>query len=130
MEKVLDTLNFQIRKETRNVILFLDNATVHLTSLINMYSNVKIVFFPNNTTTRLQMLDAGILQSFKTKYQKKLLRYVFASINDDLFASEIAKGIDILQTITWVTDAWKEVSVEKIKFCLAKFGITEQAAEV
>ena len=31
--------------------------------------------------------------------------YVVARINDDLFASEIAKGIDILQAITWVADA-------------------------
>ena len=36
MEKVLDTLNFQMRKERINVILFLDNAIVHATSLIDM----------------------------------------------------------------------------------------------
>ena len=40
MEKVLDTFNFQMRKEKKNVILFLDNATVHPTSLIDMYSNI------------------------------------------------------------------------------------------
>ena len=34
MEKVLDILTFQM--ERRNVILFLDNATVHPTSLIDM----------------------------------------------------------------------------------------------
>ena len=36
IEKVLDTLTFQMRKARRNVILFLDNATVHPTSLIDM----------------------------------------------------------------------------------------------
>ena len=30
--------------------------------------------------------------------------YVIARINNDLFASEIAKGIDILQAIIWVAD--------------------------
>ena len=90
MENVLDALTFQMRKETRNVILFLDNTKVHLTLLIDMYSNVKIVFLPKNTS-RLQLLDAGVIQGFKTKYRKKLLRYVVARINDDLFASEIAK---------------------------------------
>ena len=35
-EKVLDTLNFQMREERINVILFLDNAIVHTTSLIDM----------------------------------------------------------------------------------------------
>ena len=125
MEKVLDTINHQMRKQRRKVILFLDNATVHPTSLIDIYSNIKIVFLPKNTSSRLQPLDAGIIQSFKTKYRKKLMRYVIARINDDLTASEIAKGIDILQAITWVADSWKEVSVETIKNCFAKCGITD-----
>ena len=129
MKKVLDTLNHQMRKQGRKYILFLDNATVHPTSLIDMYSNIKIVFLPKNTTSRLQRLDAGIIQSFKTKYQKKLMRYVIARINDDLKASEIAKGIDILQAITWVADSWKEVSVETIKNCFAKCGITDQIGQ-
>ena len=55
--------------------------------------------------------------------------YVIALINGDLFASEIAKGIDILQAITWVADAWKEVNIERIKKCFAKCGITEQKSE-
>ena len=57
------------------------------------------------------------------------MRYVIARIDDNLFASEVAKGIDILKTITWVADAWKEFSVETIKTCFAKCGITEQSNE-
>ena len=87
MEKALNTLNFQMRKERKNVILFLDNATVNPTSLIDMYSNIKIVFLPRNKRSCLQPLNAGIIQSFKTKYRKKLMPYVTARINDDLFAS-------------------------------------------
>ena len=57
------------------------------------------------------------------------MRYVIARINDDLTASEIAKGIDILQAITWVADSWKEVSAETIKNCFAKCGITDQIGQ-
>ena len=57
------------------------------------------------------------------------MRYVIARINDDLFTSETAKGIDILQAITWVADAWNEVSVETIKNCFATCGTTEQTSE-
>ena len=130
MEKVLDTLNHQMRKQGRKVILFLDNATVHPTPLIDMYSNIKMVFLPKNTTSHLQPLDTGIIQSFKTKYRKKLMRYVIARINDDLTASEIGNGIDILQAITWAADSWKEVSVETIKNYFAKCGITDQIVKM
>ena len=95
MEKFLDTLNFQMRKERRNVILFLDNATAHPTSSTDMYSNIKTVFVSKNTqTSQLQ----PPIQSFKTKYGKKLMHYVVARINDDLFAAETAKSI--FQAIT------------------------------
>ena len=77
----------------------------------------------------MQSFDAGITQSFETKYQKKLIRYVIVLINDYLCASEITKDIDILQAITWVADTWKEVSDETIKNCFAKCGITEQTSE-
>ena len=51
------------------------------------------------------------------------MRYVIARINDDLFASEIAEGIDIFQA-SRVADAWKEGSVETIKNCLVKCVVT------
>ena len=124
MQVEIDKSNHRIRKPGRKVILFLGNATVHPTLLIDMYSNIK-----KNTTSRLQPLGAGIIQSFKTKNRKKLMRYVIARINDDLTAPEIAKGIDILKAITWVADSWKEVSVETIKNCFAKCSITDQIGQ-
>ena len=57
------------------------------------------------------------------------MRYVITRMNDYLFASEIVKSIDILQAITWVEDASKEVNVEAIKNCFAKCGITEQSSK-
>ena len=85
--------------------MFLDNATVHPTSLFDKFSNVKVVFLTKNTTSRLQPLDAGIIQSFKSKYRKKLMRYVIARVKKYLLASEIVKQIDFLQTIELVINA-------------------------
>ena len=72
LEKVLETLNRQMVKEERNVILFLDNATVHLTSLVDKFSNVKVVFLPKNPTSDLQPLDAGTIKRFKFKISKEV----------------------------------------------------------
>ena len=57
------------------------------------------------------------------------MRHVIARVKDDLLASEITNKINVLQAIGWVTDAWREVSVETIKNCFAKCGITGHTTE-
>ena len=79
----------------------------------------------------MQPLDAWIIQSFKSKYRKKLMRYVIARVKEDLLASEIAKQIDVLQAIIeWMAKAWKEVTAETIKNYFAKCGFTEETSEI
>ncbi|XP_066921311.1 tigger transposable element-derived protein 6-like [Clytia hemisphaerica] len=116
-------------KEKRKVILFLDNATVHPPSLVDKYSNIKVVFLPKNATSRLQPLDAGIIQSFKSKYRMKLMRFVIARTKEDVLASEIAKQVDVLQAIEWVAKAWEEVSTDTIKNCFRKCGFDQNSYE-
>ena len=72
LEKVLETLNHQMVKEERNVILFLDNATVRPTSLVDKFSNIKVVFLPKNPTSDLQSPDAGTIKRFKFKISKEV----------------------------------------------------------
>ena len=57
----METLNCQMVKEEGNYFLFLDNATVHPTSLVDKLSNIKVVFLPKNTTSCIKPLDAGII---------------------------------------------------------------------
>ena len=45
-EVVLSRFNRKLVFENRKVILFLDNATCHPESLIDMFSSIKIVFLP------------------------------------------------------------------------------------
>ena len=59
MEKVLETLNRQMVKEEKHVILLLDNVTVHPTSLVDKFRNIKVAFLPKNTTSRLQPLKVS-----------------------------------------------------------------------
>ena len=60
---------------------------------------------------------------------KVLMRYVIARAKEDLLASEIKKGVDIPQAITWVAGAWEEDSVTTIKNCFAKCGSEEDICD-
>ena len=89
MESWLKDFNSRMLKNNRNVILFLDNATSQMQQL----SNVKIVFFPSNTTSNLQPMDQGIIQNFKVKYRKLLLTKLVGAISNCNNVTEIKKSI-------------------------------------
>ena len=123
MEAVLARFNRKLIFEDRKVSLFLDNATCHPESMIGQFSQIKIIFLLKNTTSRLQPLDAGIIQSFKVKYRKRLVKYVLARIQEDASAIQIVKGVDVLVAIQWLQEAWKKVTNLTIKNCFEKCGI-------
>ena len=94
MEAVLTRFNRNLLLVQKKVVLIIDNATCH-----------GIIFLLKNTTSRLQPLDAGIIQNFKVKYRKTLVKYVLARINDYSSAMQIIKDINILMAIRWAQEA-------------------------
>ena len=130
LDTVLSKLNRKLVFENRKVIVFLNNATCHPESMDDKFSNIKIVFLPKNTTSRLQPLDAGIIQNFKVKYQKSLVKYVLSRINDNAFATEIVQDVNILMAIWWVQRAWKDVTPSTVKRCFEKCGFRESDDEL
>ena len=85
----------------------MNNATCHSKSMVDSFSQIKIIFLPKNTTSRLQPLDAGIIQNFKVKYRKKLVKYVLAYINENSSATGIIMDVNILMAIQWTQEALK-----------------------
>ena len=109
--------------EDRNVLLFLDNAPCHPDTLQNGLKNIKLEYFPKNTTSRLQPCDAGIIRSFKQKYRKRLVRFIVARIDmGDQSASKIIEDVTILKVISWIQASWAEVTEDTIKHCFEKCG--------
>ena len=84
--------------------------------------NIKLVFLPKNTTSRLQPLDAGIIRNFNYKYRKLLVCYVVSRIDEGKTTSQIIKGVQLLRSIIWLQTAWKSVVPETIKHCFKKCG--------
>ena len=91
--------------------------------MFGQFSQTKIIFLPKNTTSRLQLLDAGTIQNFEVKYRKRLVKYVLARIQEDASATQILKNVDVPVAIRWLQEAWKEVTNWTIKNCFEKCGI-------
>ena len=123
MQAALACFNRKLVFEDRKVILFLANATCHPESMMGQFSQIKIIFLLKNATSKLQPLDAGIIQNFKGKYQKRLVKYVQGRIQEDASVTQIVKGVDVLVTIRWLQEAWKEVTNLTIKNCFEKCDI-------
>ena len=61
LTEILRKLNARLRREKCTKVLLMDNAPCHPEDLNDKFSQIKIVFLPKNTTSRLQPLDLGII---------------------------------------------------------------------
>ena len=122
-EEILAQLNRRMKRQNRNIILFLDNAPCHPPLPSGHFSNIKLAFLPKNTTSRSQPLDAGIIKQWKVKTKRMLLRYVCSKVDGKTMASEITKSVHLLMSIQWGKRAWDEISEDTIKKCFQKVGL-------
>ena len=111
LHTILGKINNELiaRHNNRKILLLLDNTGCHPSNIVEKYSNIKVVFLPPNTTSELQPLDLGIIQTFKTYYRKLFMRYVVTKIVKCSSATEVSSSIKILQAIHWIAEAWKNV---------------------
>ena len=95
--EILDCfLSSKMKSQGRSILLLLDNAGCHPVRLQGKYSNIKIVFLPPNTTSKLQPLDLGIICNFMIHYRRLLLQYVIAKIDTANRASDVISSIIVL----------------------------------
>jgi hypothetical protein len=123
----LERLNGTMKLQQRSILLFIDNAGPHPDMQL---SNIKLVFLPPNTTSRLQPCDAGIIANVKALYRTDLSRHLLAVMDDANSAADLAKRVNIIDAISWLHTAWSSVSEECIRKCFARCGFRPDDAEV
>ena len=55
------SLSYEMQCQQRKILLFLDNAPSHPKDV--KLTHIKVLFFPANSTSKLQPLDQGIIQT-------------------------------------------------------------------
>ena len=93
-----DRINSQMRLQRRKILMFVDNCSAHPPIAI---SNVKLVFLPPNTTSKLQPCDAGIIAAVKAQYRKRLLRHLLANMDEATSATELSKRVTVKEMKLW-----------------------------
>ncbi|CAM4944475.1 unnamed protein product [Rotaria socialis] len=120
----LITINNQMKKKNRKILLFIDNAPCHVIN--HDLSNIKIVFFPPNTTSKCQPLDQGVIHSFKCYYRQKLVKHIIAQCTLAQTADQIS--ITVLDAIKWIDLSWKNVTENTIKNCFRAAGFIRSSS--
>ncbi|GFX78116.1 tigger transposable element-derived protein 6 [Trichonephila clavipes] len=114
----LVSLNSDMKREKRHILLFLDNCTVHNNA--PPLSNVKLQFFPPNSTSKLQplSLDQGIVHNFKTFYWREVVK----SVLDNLENQQNVTTFSILTALIMIDKAWRAVTPLTIHSYFKKSG--------
>ena len=118
-EDWLNQLNETMKKKKRRIILFVDNATSHVSKKL---SNVHVRFFPPYLTSELQPLDQGLIQAMKANYRKSMLHSLLAAIGKFNTANEFAKSVTVFDAIRWISSTWNNVQEETILKCFRRAG--------
>ena len=106
--------------------MFVDNCSAHPDIQL---SHVKLLFLPPNTTLKLHLCDAGITQTVKMHYRKRLARHILYQLNMDETgtASQLAKSVNIMDTIVWLKSAW---DVQKCGFQVDTEGVSHEMSPI
>lgn len=117
----LTDFNRKMIKEDRKVALIIDNCPSHPFIAL---SNVKLIYLPPNTTSRLQPLDMGVIHSLKSLYRIKIVQKLLALIEQK--SEPNPKDIKLIDALVMLKSSWAEVSEKTIQNCFAKSGFKLQ----
>ena len=117
----LEATNNKFSSQQRQVLLFVDNCPAHPDIRL---SHIKLVFLPANMTSTVQPMDAGIIQTIKLKYRKRMVRHLLGRMDENETASQLAKQISMLDAVQWIQKAWQEVKESTIRKCYKKCGFS------
>ena len=117
----LNSLN-EMRCQNHHILMFLDNCSSHPHLHL---SNVKLCFYPKNTTSKLQAMDQGVIANLKQKYNKRMSNMAHIKTKTAKGVHEIIKDIKIFDSILHAKVIWEAIDPITIQKCFRQSGIQE-----
>ena len=108
-ERIPET-DAKFTKEKKKVALIIDNCPAH--PMIDNLKSIELVFLAQNTTSKLQPMDQGVIRSLKAYYEALALQRLVVAID---------KGKDL--SVFSILDAMKmlDLARQKVKSPLSLF---------
>lgn len=119
--KALDD-HFQIK--CRRIILFIDNCPAHPKGV--ELKNIKLVYLPPNSTSKLQPMDQGIIKVLKQGYRTRLVHRYLREIEDP----DSKRPLTVHDAILNIAAAWEAIKPETIQNCFKKAGFRNNDVDV
>lgn len=111
----------KLKVEKRKILLLIDNCPAHPDVELEQ---IKLIFMPPNTSSKLQPMDQGVIHSLKCHYRKILLMKMLDAIDKNKTFS-----VDLLDAIHFIHMAWEKVSRETIANCFKHGGFLRKEGE-
>lgn len=101
------------------ILLLIDNAPGHPSTLVGAHPNVNVMFLPPNTTSLIQPLDQGIIATFKAYYTRRCFKRILDSIelNPEETVTSSWKKFNIADCIADIDASLSELQPSSINAC-------------
>ncbi|KAM6471896.1 uncharacterized protein PHA67_002618 isoform 2-T2 [Liasis olivaceus] len=99
------------------VLLILDEAPGHSTTLSSLCENVKTIFLPPNATSLLQPMDQGAIATFKAYYIRRTFEQAIAKTTGDdaVSLTEFWRNYNIRHAIENIHHAWQQLTADHMR---------------
>ena len=108
----------------RRAILLVDNCSAHgEMNILPPLKHIQVLFFPKNTTSLLQPLDAGVIACVKKRYRRRKIQRAVDLI--DLGETKNLYDSDVRIAMRDIYDIWCNLDSSIIRNCWSKTCISE-----
>ena len=72
-------LDRKFEKENCKIVLIVDNCPAH--PIVDGLKTIELVFLQQNTTSKTQPMDQGVIRFLKAKYRRKIIKRVIQAVD-------------------------------------------------
>ena len=72
-------LDRKFEKENCKIVLIVDNCPAH--PIVDGLKTIELVFLQQNTTSKTQPMDQGVIRFLKAKYRRKIIKRLIRAVD-------------------------------------------------